>query len=234
MATTTHSVQETTMTVIIPAKPERAYPELKGTDRVEEVCGGCGGTGVYQAPSRIMWQKHYTDTGRSTGLVPWCFDCNGNGKHSVLVSSVRARQTRDWKQAVKLAEMEAERPAREAAERAAAEVEAHAENDKRNAAIQAEADRRANTPAIPTEGRQQVTGTVVARYTRESQWGTSYKMIVEDDRGFKVCGAEPSNIYPGKGDRVRFMAALEVSQDDPTFGFYSRPTKAEILEEVSA
>jgi len=49
--------------------------------------------------------------------------------------------------------------------------------------------------------------------------------LVQDDRGFKVWGTSQAD----KGDRVTFMARVEVSQDDPKFGFYKRPTKVQIL-----
>jgi hypothetical protein len=56
-----------------------AYPDLKGSDRVEELCGKCGGTG------RLTWTS--VDGGR-------CWTCKGQGTYSVLVSSIRAREAR--------------------------------------------------------------------------------------------------------------------------------------------
>jgi hypothetical protein len=84
--------------------------------------------------------------------------------------------------------------------------------------------------SVPT-GRVVITGKVISLKTVESQYGNQYKMLVLDDRGFKVFGTEPSSISPQKDDRVTFTAKCEPSNDDPKFGFYSRPTKAEILDE---
>ena len=37
-----------------------------------------------------------------------------------------------------------------------------------------------------------------------------------------------------KGRRVEFTATVEVSDNDPAFGFYSRPSKASLVELVAA
>ena len=41
-------------------------------------------------------------------------------------------------------------------------------------------------PAVPTEGRQTITGTILSAKIVEGDYGTAYKVVVEDDRGFKV------------------------------------------------
>lgn len=106
------------------------------------------------------------------------------------------------------------------------------------------AAQKANEPApspAPT-GRVTVTGKVltVKEYEVEDPWGsrygdgmkTIYKMLVQDDRGFKVWGSLPSNISGAqRGDRVTFAAALEPKTDDPTFAFYKRPTKASVIRD---
>ena len=84
-------------------------------------------------------------------------------------------------------------------------------------------------------GRVQVVGTVVGRKTIEGadRWmPPTYKMIVEDDRGFKCYGTIPSAILGViRGERVSFTAQLEPAHDDPTFGWFKRPTKATVLED---
>ena len=73
-------------------------------------------------------------------------------------------------------------------------------------------------------GRMAVTGEVLSVLT--------WKMLVRDDRGFKVWGTIPRAINPARGDRVTFTAKLEQSKDDRSFGFFSRPTQAAIVPAV--
>ena len=62
-------------------------------------------------------------------------------------------------------------------------------------------------------------------------------MLVRDDRGFKLWGTVPASLGYSelgehsltKGDRISFTATLEQSNDDPKFGFFKRPTKAELI-----
>lgn len=87
------------------------------------------------------------------------------------------------------------------------------------------------------DGRIQVTGTVISIKWVDSQFGTTTKILVKDDRNFKVWGSAPSSIDDTlsneptlvKGSRVTFTATVTASVDDNTFGFYKRPTKAELL-----
>lgn len=86
------------------------------------------------------------------------------------------------------------------------------------------------------DGRQTVTGHVITTKWVDSQYGGSLKMLVRDDRGFKLWGSVPAALgYSGsereltKGDRISFTATLEQSNDDPKFGFFKRPTKAELI-----
>jgi hypothetical protein len=99
---------------------------------------------------------------------------------------------------------------------------------------------KANATPVPiTSERITITGTVVGTKVVESyQFGTSYKLIVLDDRGFKVFGSCPKAL-PGRltdqlGKRITFQAKVERSTDDELFGFYSRPTRIEVLEPASA
>lgn len=80
------------------------------------------------------------------------------------------------------------------------------------------------------EGKQLIAGTILS--TKEVE-GYAYnqmvlKMLVRDDRGFKVWGSVPASIYADaeKGTRIQFNASVQASNDDPKFGFFKRPTKA--------
>lgn len=93
-------------------------------------------------------------------------------------------------------------------------------------------------------GRIVVTGEVLSTKFVDGHWGSCVKMLVRDDRGFKVWGTRPQSLEPRtewdaegqlavagaeRGDRVRFTATVEASHDDPSFGFFKRPARAELL-----
>ena len=98
---------------------------------------------------------------------------------------------------------------------------------------EAEEAKAADFPA----GRMVVTGTVLGMKEVLNEWGGNLKMLVKDDRGFKVWSTVPSGLFKYDwtvdechGMRVQFTATLEPSGDDPKFGFGSRPAKATVLE----
>ena len=84
-------------------------------------------------------------------------------------------------------------------------------------------------------GKQIITGEIISTKVVD---GFAYgqrvvKMVVKDDRGFKVWGTVPRSIIeandePLKGQRVTFTANVQASNDDDKFGFFKRPTKAAI------
>lgn len=76
------------------------------------------------------------------------------------------------------------------------------------------------------EGRIVVTGMVLSTKWQDSDFGGSLKMLVKDDRNFKVWGSVPSSATVYKGDRIVFTATVEKSDKDESFGFFKRPTKA--------
>jgi hypothetical protein len=85
--------------------------------------------------------------------------------------------------------------------------------------------------AIPTEltdGRQVFTGVVLGLKWVDSEWGGGTKIIFQDDRGFKLWGSRTANFE--KGNRVSFVARIEISKKDACFGFFSRPTKGKRLD----
>ena len=85
-------------------------------------------------------------------------------------------------------------------------------------------------------GKQVITGVVLTVKTQEGYSGDTLKMLVRDDRGFKVWGSVPKSLSDAaweaetrvNGSRVQFSANVEASEDDNKFGFYKRPTKAEL------
>lgn len=127
-------------------------------------------------------------------------------------------------------------------------------SDKQIAAVakvlQADADRAAKKAAEKAEmnpvaeGKQTISGEVLTVKCQDSMYGSTWKMLVKDDRNFKVWGTVPTAIMNQQdaeggegynaaisdlvGRRVSFNATVEASADDKTFGFYSRPTKASL------
>jgi hypothetical protein len=102
------------------------------------------------------------------------------------------------------------------------------------------AERAAEDAAQPhapcPTGRMDVSGKVLTvREPDRSARFPAWKMLVLDDRGFKVWGTVPNALFtygvaPGRGDRVAFTAEVQQSDRDPEFGFYSRPSAARVVE----
>lgn len=94
-----------------------------------------------------------------------------------------------------------------------------------------EAEAAAGDEPVPvTDERIEFTGTVLKRYWKSNDYGEKLVMIFLDDRGFKVWGTVPSKLGDSEvGDRLKFAATVTVSDEDPGFGFFKRPTKAALL-----
>lgn len=233
-------------------------------------CGKCGGSG------RIAYYGH-VEGGR-------CFECGGNGGHytKTVGQLVAAAKRRDTAAANKARKAAAEKAALDAwkADNAdllaradavkcdwyqnwryapdAAQVEnlasAVAEREARNAR---EAARKAAAQPVPT-GKTTITGTVVSWKEATNSFSyyaeTILKVVVEDQRGFRVFGTCPKALADAafdafyadrdrsldgpdvwknealKGAMVTFTATVEQSKDDPAFGFFKRATKASLLD----
>lgn len=86
-------------------------------------------------------------------------------------------------------------------------------------------------------GRVEITGVVKAVKLQVGEFGDTWKILVQDDRGFVVYGTAAKAFrwfntdgpIINSGDRVRFTATVEASKDDNTFGFFKRPTAATVL-----
>ena len=71
-----------------------------------------------------------------------------------------------------------------------------------------------------------VSGKIIQIAVKETEWGYRDVMTVKDDRGFKVWGTQPSKAMSAViGDSITFVADIEVSSEDESFGFFKRPTK---------
>lgn len=96
-----------------------------------------------------------------------------------------------------------------------------------------DADHKAGEDA--PEGRIVITGTVLAFKWQSSHFGDVLKMLVQDDRGFRVWGSAPSSLQDAEREsRITFTATVTASDKDAKFGFFKRPTKAEIITKEEA
>lgn len=91
------------------------------------------------------------------------------------------------------------------------------------------AERELLTDVVAGQGVE-IVGEVVSAKLQENDYGTREVMTVKDDRGFLVWGSVP-NVLSGieKGYRVRFVANVEASERDASFGFFKRPRGGDIL-----
>ena len=91
---------------------------------------------------------------------------------------------------------------------------------------QAEAQKPHVEAAMPPTGRVTLEGTVTSQKLVESDYGSVYKMIL-DCGAYRVWGTVPSGLAVGLGDKVRLTATVQPKELG--FGFYSRPSKAELI-----
>lgn len=83
------------------------------------------------------------------------------------------------------------------------------------------------------EGKIRITGKIISTKWVEDDFGGSLKMLVEDERGFRVWGTMPSKLQDediSDDDTIAFTATVTRSDDDPTFGFFKRPTQSEVIK----
>ena len=57
-------------------------------------------------------------------------------------------------------------------------------------------------------------------------------MLFQDERGFKLWGSVPNKLIEENLEnlKIKFIASVQVSKNDKSFGFFKRPTKIEILD----
>jgi hypothetical protein len=84
-------------------------------------------------------------------------------------------------------------------------------------------DKEAAAPC--PSGRVMISGKVVSLKTEDDPFsrygGVRTKVLVVADSGFKVWGSRFENVEVGQ--QVMFVATVEVSKNDPKFGFFKRP-----------
>ena len=64
---------------------------------------------------------------------------------------------------------------------------------------------------------------------------SSYKVIIQEERGYKIYGSLENKLIEDIdeedmiGKEIEFSASIKVSNEDPQFGFFSRPTKSKLI-----
>ncbi len=229
------------------------YPGRKGNERIQETCGACGGTGIYTAPTYITdgegrpYCFACTGSGVHSRLVSSAratarSHAKARAEHANTMQALAARRAdfelahpglRDQLTEAHLSVRDGN-PLRLRIGQLLDSLEDYtgtlddAEVTEAHALLeQLEQEKAARRP-VPT-GRTIIRGEILATKTLDSQWGITVKMLVQGP-GWRVWGSRPSEISTaGRGDVVEFTATVSASDDDDSFGFYSRPTKAHII-----
>lgn len=80
------------------------------------------------------------------------------------------------------------------------------------------------------EGRQVIVGEIVSVKCRDDGYNQSWKATIKDEQGNLFWGTLPSAIKTEcKGERIELTGTVRPSDNDPHFGFYSRPSKAKLI-----
>lgn len=96
----------------------------------------------------------------------------------------------------------------------------------------AEENRIARETAQPVpSGRHTISGKIISVREQETRYGTTFKMVVLAEGGFRLWGTVPQALFDLAEDSlvgldVTFTATITPSDDDPLFGFFKRPKVA--------
>lgn len=227
-------------------------------------CGPTGWYGHYSYNTDAESSRCYECHGRGVGTrqTPAVLALRGRAKADRLVAERAEKQARAERRGAELAEYAdvlaylhghegADGFIGSIADRAAKvgvltprQVEAAREVMQRE---QAKAGAENQPPAPVPTGRVEVVGVIVSDKWADSPWGATRKMLVQSDEGWRVYGTCPDALAcaprdwpagqdhpPVRGRRVRFVAAVEPSSNEPTFGWFKRPTHAEVIAYTAA
>ena len=102
---------------------------------------------------------------------------------------------------------------------------------KREAKAAEAAERLSN--AMPVrDGRYDILGTILSKKWKNTQFGDQLKMVVELPDGNRIYGTVPKALRAAGveiGSEIKFTATVEKSKNDEHFGFFAKPTNAEVI-----
>ena len=82
-------------------------------------------------------------------------------------------------------------------------------------------------------GKQEVVGTILVFKTKDTQWGTQFKMMLGLEDGRRLWVTRPNSLKAEVGDTIVLKANVTPSDDDPGFGFGKNPSIVQDVEESS-
>lgn len=95
-------------------------------------------------------------------------------------------------------------------------------------ALKREAEKAAAKPVPKVETRMEVRGEIVS--IKQGMFGE--QMLIKTPDGWMAFGAVPADLQRAgvtRGQKVKFMALVKVSDKDEKFAFFKRPTKAFVM-----
>lgn len=230
------------------------YPGKKGDERIVRTCAACLGTGLYSGPTSLTDSQGRPycfackGAGRTSVLVASARSTARRRARQAIEASEAAAaavarhatflaaigDTLDEVRA-SLAPLRDRDPLHDqgAALIQQAEgltVDAEQWLTEARAWLDAIAEREAAKRPVP-DGRVELEGVIRTRKWVENAYGGTLKMLLVGE-GWKVWGSVPSALREAgveMGDTVRFTATVTASDDDPSFGFFSRPTGAAVV-----
>lgn len=111
-------------------------------------------------------------------------------------------------------------------------IKRDAERAEREAVWATEAELAADAPT----GKVTVTGEIISTKWQESMYGSTHKMAVKTEAGWKLWVTVPSSVYdssdaslPITGKRVTLTATVTPSDRDSKFAFGKRPSNAKLV-----
>ena len=202
-------------------------------------CGGSGNTGHYQdgGVCYACWGANTRNSYQRVPVLEWA-----RREHS-------RQQQAEKRRAARVAAAAAAEAAKLEGQRKYNEERGHG----RLTFDELQQKQRAELPPV-VPGRREIVATVLKVKAYESDYGVTWKMTVKcKQTGNLYFGSQPSSLnfvtyvrhyeatsdYPAadvqeqrglqRGDVVRFTATVEASEKDPTFGLFSRPAKAVVV-----